>query len=394
MAAACAFRAVYESRAKNFACMASGPHHGFSLSMPRHNNNKPEITAMFKASRKLSPFVITAFAATLLHGTALHAADAPVVVPPVPESQEGRFFPGFGNEGFVITRFTVKADGKTSDVEVVGGFTNPFLERPISDTVSKWTFKPGTVNGQPADFLNQEYIFRPKISPTLASSPDFQKEYVKVDEQIVAGDLDAAIRRINGTFRQHIHTVLDYAVTQYTLSRIYIEKGDQYAALDAVKKTTMSSINEAGETEYMLTPDLLEGALRQQLVLAAALRHDGEVLRTWELLDELYDVPADDRLRQFVDTARARVESTDPMPALAKILDGQKFVSYRPVHRIFTVADVDGRLNSITARCDHRNLKLDYQAGVDWTLPPAFGNCVLDFAGRENTTFTIYEFKE
>lgn len=346
-----------------------------------------------KTPKKISAISLC-LAASLLCTAAAQAADAPTIVAPVPLMQEGRFFPGFGNEGFVITRFTIKADGTTDDVEIVGGFTNPFVERPIVETVEKWTFTPGTVNGQPAAFLNQEYIFRPKISETLASSPDFQEEYVKLDEQVQAGELDAAIRRIEGSFRQHIHTVLDYAVTNYTLSRIYLQKGDPFAALDAVKKTTMSSLNAAGEPEYMLTPDLLEGALRQQLVLASGVHQEGEVLRTWDLLDALYDVPADDKLHELVNAARTKVESPDPLPALAKILDGQESVTYRPVHRIFTVTDVMGELKTITARCDHRNLELDYQPDVDWTLPPALGNCVLDFAGDDNTTFTIYEFRE
>src|SRR5690606_20833237 len=114
---------------------------------------------------------------------------------------------------------------------------------------------------------------------TLASSPDFQEEYKKVDEQIQAGEIDAAIRRIEGSFRQSIHTVLDYAVAHYTLSRLYLQKGDPFSALAAVQRTTMTSLNEAGEVEYMLTPDLLEGALRQQLVLSSGIHQEGEVLR-------------------------------------------------------------------------------------------------------------------
>ncbi len=341
-------------------------------------------------------FLCTLSALSLLPAATTQAADAPEVVQPAPLMQEGRFFPGFGNEGFIVTRFTIKADGSTSDIELVSGFgyDNPFLERPITETVSKWTYTPGTVNGKPADFLNQEYIFRPKISEQLASSPDFQEEYAKLDEQIKAGDYAAAVRRANGTFKDHIHTVLDYAATQYMLSRVYLQMNDPFAAFDAIKKTTMYSLNANGEREFMLTPELLEGALRQQLVLASSLHQEGEVLRAWELLDELYDVPADDKLRELVSAAQAKTASTDPLPALTKILDGQKFVSYQPVHRIFTVADVAGELEKITARCEHRNLELDYQAGVDWTLPPSFGSCVLDFAGDDNTTFTIYEFKE
>lgn len=348
------------------------------------------------ASLKVSVLTVAISAATLLSVLPAQAADAPTVVQPTPLTQDGRFFPGFGNEAFIIARFTIKADGTTSDVELVGGYgyDNPFLERPITDSVSKWTYTPGTVNGQPADFLNQEYIFRPKISEQLASSPDFQEEYLKLDEQLKAGDYAAAIRRANGSFKDHIHTVLDYAATHYMLSRVYLQQGDPFAAFNEIKKTTMYSINAAGEREYMLTPDLLEGALRQQLVLASGIHQEGEVLRTWALLDELYDIPADDKLHELVSAAQAKTESTDPLPALAKIMDGEKFTTYRPVHRIFTVADVMGELKSITARCDHRNLELEYQEGVDWTLPPSLGGCVLDFAGDDNTTFTIYEFKE
>jgi len=350
------------------------------------------------ASPKTSPLLLTVAASvgSLLCAHAVQAADALAVVQPVPLTQEGRFYPGFGNEGFIITRYTIKADGTTSDVELVSGFgyDNPFQERPIKETVSKWTFTPGTVNGEPADFLNQEYIFRPKISETLASSPDFQTEYAKLDEQVKAQDYDAAIRRINGSFREHVHTVLDYAVTNYMLSRIYVQKNDPFAALETIKKTTQYSINVAGEREYMLPPDLLEGALRQQLVLASSLHREGDVLSTWEILDALYDVPAGDRMHELVDAAKAKTESTDPLPALAKILDGEKFTTYRPVHRIFTVADVMGKLKTVTARCEHRNLELEFQEGVDWTLPASLGSCVLDFAGNDNTTFTIYEFKE
>jgi hypothetical protein len=346
------------------------------------------------ASPKVSLLTVAISAASLLPAYFVQAADAPTVVPPTPLTQDGRFFPGFGNEGFIITRFTIKADGTTSDIELVDGYgyDNPFLERPITDTVEKWTYTPGTVNGNAADFLNQEYIFRPKISETLASSPDFQEEYAKLDEQVKAGDFAAAIRRINGSFKDHVHTVLDYAVTNYALSRIYVAQNDAFAALDAIKRTTMYSIDMAGEREYMLTPDLLEAALRQQLVLAAGLRQQGEVLRTWETLDSLYDVPADDRVREFVTVAQTATASTDPLVALAKIIEDD--YTYQPVHRIFTVADVMGKLDTITARCDHRNLELEYQPNVDWTLPPSLGKCALDFAGDDDTTFTIYEFKE
>jgi TonB family protein len=342
---------------------------------------------------KLPTALTLAFAGLLGSMATLHAtAQEPVQIQPAPLLQEGRFFPGFGNEGMIVARYTIKADGTTDDIEIVGGFTNDFYEKSIKDAIAKWTFTPGTVNGAPAAFLNQEYVFRIKIAEELASSPDFQEEFAKLDVQLTAQEYEDSKKTIRGMLRQNVHTVLDYAVTNQMLSRIELQMGDPFAALAAIKLSTMSSVNAAGETEYMLTPDLLQGSLRQQVVLAASVRQQGEVLRAWEVLNANFDIPADDRLHELVTTAQQQVESPDPLPGLAKIIEDQW--TYAPVHRIFTVADIAGELEKITARCEHRNLELEYQPDVDWTLPPALGKCTLDFEGKDGTTFTVYEFKE
>lgn len=344
---------------------------------------------------KFLPRTLTlAFAGLLGCTTALVASQATAQdqVAPTPLFQDGRFFPGFGNEGFIVTRYTVKADGTTDNIEIVGGFTNDFYERTIKEVVSKWTFQPGTVNGTAVDFLNQEYIFRIKITEELASTPDFQKEYTELAALYDAGEYEDAKKAMRGMLRQHVHTVLDYAVTEQMLSSIEMKLGDPYAALAAIKLTTLNSVNAAGEPEYMLLPNLLEAAMRQQLVLGASLHQEGEVTRTWEVLNAIFEIPADDPLRGLVATAQEKIDSPDPLPALAKIIDQQ--LTYQPVHRIFTVADISGELESITAHCEHRNLELEYMPDVDWTLPASLGKCSLDFAGDDGTTFTIYEFKE
>jgi hypothetical protein len=336
--------------------------------------------------------LVLALSALTLFMSPAQAADAPVQVQPVPLVQEGRFFPGFGNEGFIVTRYTIKADGSTDDIEIIGGFTNPFYEKAIKESVSKWTFTPGTVNGEPADFLNQEYTFRVKISEQLASSPDFQEAYAKLSEQVAAKEFEDAKKTIRNILREHAHTVLDYAVANQELSKVEVQLQDLFAALESVKKATMSNVDAAGTTEYMLTPELLESALRQQLILAAGVFQHGEVVRTWDMLNSNFTIPADDRLHAIVAASQEKLNSPDPLAALGKIIEDQW--TYAPVHRIFTVADIAGELDTITARCEHRNLELEYQPDVDWTLPPALGACVLDFEGDDGTTFTLYEFKE
>jgi len=339
--------------------------------------------------------IITASIAATSAAIAQNAAPAapPTLVKPVPLVQEGRFFPGFGNEGLVTARYTVKADGTTGDIEILdGGFTNPFYENTIKQTIAKWTFTPGTVNGEAKDFFNQEYTFRMRVGDTLGISEAGQKAIAEIDAALMAKNFQAAIDAAKAALGKEAHSVLDYALMNQLLATAYSGLEDPFSALEAIKHATQSAVNMEGTREYMLTPELLEGALKQRLILAAAVRQQGEVLRTWEELDALYDIPATDGLNQWVETARKEMASTEQLAELGKISDGKHWL-FTPSHRIFTAADVrEGTLEKVVAHCDRRTLELEYKEGVDWTLPASFGECKLDFLGSNGTLFTVYEF--
>jgi hypothetical protein len=348
--------------------------------------------------RKTIISVAIAAAATLFTtlATAQEAAPAaaPVFVKPVPLMQEGRSFPGTGNEGLITARYTVKADGTTDDVEILGGFSNPFYEDIIRKNIAAWTFTPGSVNGEARDFFNQEYTFRVKVSDTLAISPAVQATLEPIRQSIAAKDFAAARDTINSTLEKEVHSVLDFALMNEMMVTAQMGLGDPFAALAASKRATLSSPGLAGGIEYNLTPELLDGALKQQIVLAATVRQQGEVLSAWQELDALSDAPADAKLEEWIATARQQLESPDPLLQLGKIVaDGHW--EHVPSRRIFTVADVrEGSLSKVVAHCDRRTLELDYQEGVDWTLPPTFGDCTLDFQGKDGTLFTVYEFAQ
>jgi hypothetical protein len=320
-------------------------------------------------------------------------APAPVFVRPTPLVQEGRFMPGTGNEGMIRARYTVKADGSTGDIEIVDGFTNPFYENMIKENIAKWTFTPGTVNGEARDFLNQEHIFRIKVAEGLAISPAVATTMESVNTLISAKDFNKARETINGAFANDVHSVFDYALMNQMLATVHMGLEDPFAALVTIRKATGSSLNAAEEPEYLLTPDILEGALKQHLMLAAALRKQDEVTRTWSVIDDLYDVAPGGEMQQLVSAAEQQLASPDPLVSLGKVVDGSW--THVPTRRIFTVADVrDGTLEKIIARCERRTLELEYQPEVDWNLPAGVGACTLELSGSDNTLFTIYEFAE
>ena len=213
--------------------------------------------------------IITASIAATSAAIAQNAAPAapPTLVKPVPLVQEGRFFPGFGNEGLVTARYTVKADGTTGDIEILdGGFTNPFYENTIKQTIAKWTFTPGTVNGEAKDFFNQEYTFRMRVGDTLGISEAGQKAIAEIDAALMAKNFQAAIDAAKAALGKEAHSVLDYALMNQLLATAYSGLEDPFSALEAIKHATQSAVNMEGTREYMLTPELLEGALKQRLI--------------------------------------------------------------------------------------------------------------------------------
>lgn len=326
-------------------------------------------------------------------GTALNAQEVELQ-PPQPISTEGLEHPGFGAEGLHKVRFTVNEAGKPTNVEVVGGFTHRMAANMLKETVDSWEFTPGTENGENVEFHNVEYILRSSLSDSLGVSEEVQEALAETTQLIADGDYRRAERRINRTLQRNTQTVMDYALLHETLSDLHIAQENYFAALEASKIATMYRINSRGETEFMLTPEILRPALEQRFRLAIlpSLRQYPEAWRTWQLLEANFDVATDAEIRQQAEQVKAALDAPEPLMSIAQITEDSW--SYVPERRIFSIADVEGRLRHIDVRCDRRTLKLDYQADVDWTLPAALGRCELDFVGRNGTSFSLYEFNE
>lgn len=320
------------------------------------------------------------------------SAQTPQIVPPSPLNLEGLEAAGVGTEGLHILRLTVTADGKTDDVEVVGGFTNPQARQFLVDLASQWRYEPGTVGGQATTFFNQEYIVRHYLSTEAVISPLAQEKLVEVSELMLRAEQGKALRELDRLISRDLVTVLDYALAHDILSNIHLDGQRLFEALAASKVATMSRVNSAGNREFLLPAEMLETALRKRFMLAAAVHHYAEALQVIEILEQAFSLADDDPILAQAAELQATLDSPQAIALLGKIVDDHW--SYQPARRIFTITDVDGRLRRIEVRCELGNAELEYEAGVDWTLPASLGKCRLDFKGREGTTFTIHEFAE
>lgn len=319
-------------------------------------------------------------------------AQTPEIIPPRPLNLEGLEAAGVGVEGLHILRLTVTAEGKTDDVEVVGGFTNPQARQFLLDLASRWRYEAGTVDGKATTFLNQEYVVRHYLSTEAVISPLAQEKLVAVGELMLSAEQDKAQRELDRLIRRDLVTVLDYALAHDILSNIHLDGQRLFEAHEASKVATMSRLNSAGNREFLLPPEMLETALRKRFMLAAALHHYAEALQAFDVLEQAFSLSDDDPIREQANELQTVLDSPQAIALLGKIVDAQWV--YQPARRIFTVTDVEGRLRSIDVRCELGNAELQYEAGVDWTLPASLGQCRLGFRGRNGTTFTVHEFAE
>lgn len=354
-------------------------------------------------------------------------AQAQTVQPPEPVNAQGRYMLGYGVEGIVRVRYTVKKDGTVDDVEIIDYLSNQFLNTMLEDTVSAWTFTPGLVDGEPADFLNQEWLFALRVDPNEPATPPaaFQrggrgaqeeetepsppptmtqqqlplalsqeiKDYIlEIYDLIAAGDMDEAQKQVNRLIRRDFLTVFDYGLANELRANILMTQNALFEALESSILATMTYEGPQGDARYFLTDDSLEVALKRKFFLALSVRQNKLAWDSYQELLAKFDLSEDDQVHEQAQQAKALIDSSEPLQLIAKIVDNQW--SYKPARRIFTVTNVDGRLTEIEARCEHRNLELKYQENVDWSLPDALGECVLDFKGRDGTQFVVYEFAE
>ena len=353
------------------------------------------------------------------------------LTPPEPINMNGRYMPAISGESIAKASFTVKADGTVDDLELEEIFWGSQLIRnTLRTTVSEWTFKPATVNGEAVDYYNKDYLFALRINPNapvlqigpggrgenrneespsesndepqfgpaamepiqLILTPDVKDAIDEMTAYTTALDYRRALRVVNNSLRQDAVTVFDFALLQDMKTTILMEQDETYAALESAKLSTMKAINPREEEYYFLPDQILDGALRKKLLLSASLRQHALALATYKEMQNRFDLANDDQMSELAATSQAALDSTEPLPLLAKIIEDEW--SFEPSRRIFTVNNVEGRLNKILLRCERRTLELDYEENVDWTLPDSYGKCELAFSGRDNTTFVVYQFSE
>jgi hypothetical protein len=93
---------------------------------------------------------------------------------------------------------------------------------------------------------------------------------------------------------------------------------------------------------------------------------------------------------------RDTADADEPLPydaaAVTDVQIGRKAWSHALTRHTFTIAQLYGEVRALAVQCGERSQRLEFEEGVEWTLPDDWGDCTLQVDAEPNTTFSLYEF--
>jgi hypothetical protein len=304
---------------------------------------------------------------------------------------------GLPTEGWAVVRYSVLKDGTTASVRVIDIVPPGADPSAAVEAVKRWTFSPGRKDGETIDWNNNEAIvvFESPAEDSETSS-EFSDRYHEILETIQAQiptidgpDPDEAIQAYEQVrnaslelLREHATRLEDIALglSQAMFINIYLK--DAHAAYAFARRATDPRTD-------LLRGEDLRVALQQRLQLEATLGRLHDALETFERIDAGYGPDEPNPASDFAEELRSRAATDEILKTLGYVGDRPWRVDASRM--IFTIGEIDGRIESIDAECDSARIRLDYQENVDWRLPESLGSCTYFVNAEPGTSFAFFE---
>lgn len=331
--------------------------------------------ALLLATTGLGPFALLHAQSGVTPPRAREAA-------PPPETPENRV--GMAMEGWVKLRYTVLADGTTTDIRAIDQMPAQLSTREAESAVEDWIFDPATADGEPIDWFNGEatIVYDVEEIPSQPSPP-FAQAYMGVIDSFNAkayDDAKSGNTRLAGIASRL--SEIGLAATQTAIVDLALE--DLHGAYTAIRHATDPDV-------VTLAPEELGSALNYRYAIELELGRVTDAIETYHRMEELGAAELSDQMAGQVAAIETALEG-DGALAIKGFVDREPWM-HVPSRRTFTFADIDGDVREIEVECDRRKIVLEFMPDVDWTLPASWGDCTVFVRARRDTTFLFYEFK-
>lgn len=302
-------------------------------------------------------------------------------------------------EGWVLVNYTVKTDGKVSDLMVLDSSPVGIFEAAALEAVGSWTFKPALRNGEPIAQVNT----KTNLSFTIASnfrgaSSKFARLYNKAVKAIKREDLDKAARLIAEI--EEVGTR-----SEYENSHFNILQGD-YFRLRKEPHTAIRFYKRATTARERLIHVNLRGKFLKALFnLQIDVGDLWGALVTYDLIKTSTKIRADDPIHQTAGAILAHLQGNDIIVRSGQISDPCNTCSQTEPHwshvlyrRSFSLDVTEGAISRFKLYCGFDWTERFLEAGRRYQVEELIefstanpGTCDLYLFGDSGTRFNLLE---
>ena len=286
-------------------------------------------------------------------------------------------------EGWATVRFSVLADGTTSDVRVIEIVPPVVDPGPTIEAVERWTFDPGSRGGEPVDWHNTEGVVVFELADGSASpSESFVERYDGIRQLLESGSFEEALAETESLLDQSTsHPEVGLALAQQAIA--YVGLADLHSALVRLRQASDPRIPTLPGSELL-------SVLQLRFQIEVQLGRRSEALATYQRIVHALGSESANPYQAIADQLAVERETIDALPVQARVSE----VPWRTAvgRRTFTIADVEGMVRGIGIECDFRATQLPFQPDQEISLPTSWGACELFIDADPGTSFVYYEF--
>lgn len=279
-----------------------------------------------------------------------------------------------GVEGWASVTFRVNAFGEVADPFISGSSGEPLIDRSVLNAVSRWTYPP-------AERCGVTVRLRLSLGRGERPTPPFRKRQRAIQEQIRAGDLEAAGRGLDAL---RAHRLAEVDLRSALEVELQFARGDREAEAAALQRLG---------SERGLGRKAAAAAATRRLALLAELKQYGSALV------EARALRADDALPpefaklesqlMALPSGRQRLE-TPGRTSRRSALEDQPSVWSAPLTRQRFQIEAEGALSRGEVCCS--GSAFAFNPGLEDARIPDDAHCHVRVFGEEGARFTLVEF--
>jgi hypothetical protein len=289
-------------------------------------------------------------------------------------------------EGFARFTLTITKEGTASDITTVAVVGPKDMVRSALLTLSRWTWKPGTLDGVPVPVNRAvEAKFRmPAESP--GARPQTIRSYQQARHAIDESNWQEAKTILDEAQAKRELTLYERGMLANAAAQVALKQNDYFEA-------RRLSIFATAHSYDVLPAQVMISLWQTQIMSSLAL---GDIVNALNAFDKLKTTRGFDPSSPIVKYLNDTKAKADAMPVFgmsAKIprADEAESIVLGLYRRTFTFKDVAGTLDKFTLSCKQRAIESKITDNAEWRVPKGWSECDIKVQGTPGTTFKVVQ---